>query len=409
MAGLIQPRHPLLEPIKMTTIHTGILERIQQLKPAIASKPSHAVLTTVKLKKHGDSLTATVTDLTNFVQVDLLEGNDDFEVLLPYEVFAAWAKKIPSQDLTIDGNDGALFIHGAGIDYQFTGALSHDEFPVMPDAGKPISTAFFEAAPLIAALKVASAFTKKEGDGFPLEGVFISVAEDTATIQAANSFVAIAQSIQLRRSAIEPFSFLLKPSTVNLLTKLTSDSIQIKLDAKGTLSIVGGDLRAIAQQQEGKYPDLPEEEITEWLTVDRKALQKSLERIAPSAAKLKAIGQDSAESENVWLIPDVEKQTITLIGFSGSEEFPASVQEGSAILTNAPRLIGILKKIKTATVSLHQAAHLLSITTNDIDFLIANTPTFQPFPLERVNDAWVVTHDIDRVYAIASQLRRKND
>ncbi|MED4955242.1 DNA polymerase III subunit beta [Paenibacillus sp. FSL R5-0527] len=127
--------------MKIRVLKHDLNESIQHVSKAISSRTTIPILTGIKLEVNFQGMTLTASDTDISIQAYIPAEDKDKQivqverpgsVVLPAKFFVEIIKKLPSEDIEMEVQDGfQTFIRSGSTDIQMVG-LDPEEFPVLP-------------------------------------------------------------------------------------------------------------------------------------------------------------------------------------------------------------------------------------------------------------------------------------
>jgi DNA polymerase III subunit beta len=329
---------------------------------AVPSRPSKPVLGNVLVTASADNQQVTLVgfDETLGIQTTFAANVDEGGSLtLPAKLLGDIVARLPNEDIDIseDDDEPLVTLSCSAGRYQVRG-LSAEDYPNLPEleSAESIKVA---ADALIEGLRGALFATSSDETKQVLTGVHLSADDESlefaatdghrlAVVQTMDESGASASSAQMNVTipgkALRELERILQLYPSNEPVAFQLDPTQIVFDL--------GQQRITTRLLEGQYPNyrqLVPKQFERQLTIDRKQLVASLERIAVMADQRNNIVKLSINSENQSLALSVEAQEVG----SGLENLQAQVTgEDLDIAFNVRYLLEGLKALPTAEVQI---------------------------------------------------------
>lgn len=365
---------------------------------AVPSRPTHPVLGNVLLTGNPDTQQVRLTafDLSLGIQTsfaaNVLQGG---EIAIPAKLLNDIVSRLPDGEITLEDEVGEtvnetetdrriVTLTSASGRYQVRG-MSSEEFPELPQiAGTAVSLPI-EA--LVDGLRGSLFATSSDETKQVLTGVHFTMQQDTlefaatdghrlAVVKTTNQAVADSEKADEEGSATEDSKASENshtPSNEASQLELTvparalrelermfaphqpTDTVALYLEP-GQIIFQGGNQRLTSRTLEGQYPpyhQLIPRQFQRQLTIDRRQLLSSVERIAVLADQKNNVVKFSIDSVNQQLSLSVEAQDVG----SGQESMSAQVTgESIDIAFNVKYLIDGLKALSTSDIQIQMNA-----------------------------------------------------
>lgn len=361
---------------------------------AVPSRPTHPVLGNVLLTGNPDTQQVRLTafDLSLGIQTsfaaNVLQGG---EIAIPAKLLNDIVSRLPDGEITLEDEVGEtvneaetdrrlVTLTSASGRYQVRG-MSSEEFPELPQiAGTAVS---LPVEALVDGLRGSLFATSSDETKQVLTGVHFTMQQDTlefaatdghrlAVVKTTNQAVADSEKVGEEDLAAEDSKVSenshTPPSEASQL-ELTvparalrelermfaphqpTDTVALYLEP-GQIIFQGGNQRLTSRTLEGQYPpyhQLIPREFQRQLTIDRRQLLSSVERIAVLADQKNNVVKFSIDSVNQQIALSVEAQDVG----SGQESMSAQVTgESIDIAFNVKYLIDGLKALSTSDIQI---------------------------------------------------------
>jgi DNA polymerase-3 subunit beta len=365
---------------------------------AVPSRPTHPVLGNVLLTGNPDTQQVRLTafDLSLGIQTsfaaNILQGG---EIAIPAKLFNDIVSRLPDGEITLEDEVGEtvneaetdrriVTLTSASGRYQVRG-MSSEEFPELPQiAGVAVS---LPVEALVDGLRGSLFATSSDETKQVLTGVHFTMQQDSlefaatdghrlAVVKTANQAVADSDKAAEEESAAEdskasensraPVSeasqleLTVPARALRELERMfaphqPTDTVALYLE-QGQIIFQGGNQRLTSRTLEGQYPpyhQLIPRQFQRQLTIDRRQLLNSVERIAVLADQKNNVVKFSIDSVNQQLSLSVEAQDVG----SGQESMSAQVTgESIDIAFNVKYLIDGLKALSTSDIQIQMNA-----------------------------------------------------
>jgi DNA polymerase-3 subunit beta len=365
---------------------------------AVPSRPTHPVLGNVLLTGNPDTQQVRLTafDLSLGIQTsfaaNILQGG---EIAIPAKLLNDIVSRLPDGEITLEDEVGEtvneaetdrriVTLTSASGRYQVRG-MSSEEFPELPQiAGVAVS---LPVEALVDGLRGSLFATSSDETKQVLTGVHFTMQQDSlefaatdghrlAVVKTANQAVADSDKAAEEESAAEdskasensraPVSeasqleLTVPARALRELERMfaphqPTDTVALYLE-QGQIIFQGGNQRLTSRTLEGQYPpyhQLIPRQFQRQLTIDRRQLLNSVERIAVLADQKNNVVKFSIDSVNQQLSLSVEAQDVG----SGQESMSAQVTgESIDIAFNVKYLIDGLKALSTSDIQIQMNA-----------------------------------------------------
>ena len=329
---------------------------------AVPSRPSKPVLGNVLVTASADTQQVTLIgfDETLGIQTTFAaQVNESGSLTLPAKLLGDIVSRLPNEDLDIseDDDEPVVTLSCSAGRYQVRG-LSAEDYPQLPEV-EAAETIKVAADALIEGLQGALFATSSDETKQVLTGVHLTADAESlefaatdghrlAVVQTVDESGApastLAMNVTIPGKALRELERILQTYPSNEPVSFQLDQTQVVFDL--------GQQRITTRLLEGQYPNyrqLIPKQFERQLTVDRKQLVSSLERIAVMADQRNNIVKLSINNEAQLLTLSVEAQEVG----SGLETMPAQITgEDLDIAFNVRYLLEGLKSLPTAEVQL---------------------------------------------------------
>lgn len=329
---------------------------------AVPSRPSKPVLGNVLVTASADTQQVTLVgfDETLGIQTTFAaQVEQSGSLTLPAKLLGDIVSRLPNEEIDIseDDDEPVVTLSCSAGRYQVRG-LSAEDYPQLPavETAEPIKVA---AEALIEGLKGALFATSSDETKQVLTGVHLTADDETLEFAATDGHrLSVVQTVD---EAGGPASTLQMNVTIpgKALRELerilqiypSNEPVAFQLDATQVVFDLGQQ-RITTRLLEGQYPNyrqLIPKQFERQLTVDRKQLVSSLERIAVMADQRNNIVKLSLASEAQSLSLSVEAQEVG----SGLETLPAQITgDDLDIAFNVRYLLEGLKALPTSEIQI---------------------------------------------------------
>ncbi len=362
--------------MKLVCNQSDLNTHLSLVARAVPSRPTHPVLANVLLKADEKTQQVSLTgfDLSLGIQTsfdaEILESG---EFTLPAKLLGDIVAKLPQGNLTLevaqeddqDGEIATLTASSGRYEIRGIGAREFPELPMVED-GKTLSLSIESLGD---GLKGSLFATSPDETKQVLTGVHFTLLTDCLEFAATDGHrlaVVRTDSPEDTLGEAEPIELTIPARALRELEKLlfllqgsksATESIELYFD---TTQIVfhGGEHRLTTRTLEGMYPSyrkLIPQQFQRTVTVDRKLLMTSVERIAVLADQKNNIVKFNLDSENQLLSLAVEAADVG----SGCESISAQISgEDLEIGFNVKYLLEGLKVLQSSEVQIQLNTNL---------------------------------------------------
>lgn len=329
---------------------------------AVPSRPSKPVLGNVLVTASIDTQQVTLVgfDETLGIQTSFAAQVDTSGSLtLPAKLLGDIVSRLPNEDIDIseDDDEPVVTLSCSAGRYQVRG-LSAEDYPKLPEVNSP-EPVQVSADALIEGLRGALFATSSDETKQVLTGVHLTADDESLEFAATDGHrlavvktvdetgapaSTLAMNVTIPGKALRELERILQIYPSNEPVAFQLDQTQVVFDL--------GQQRITTRLLEGQYPNyrqLIPKQFERQLTVDRKQLMSSLERIAVMADQRNNIVKLSVTNETQALAMSVEAQEVG----SGLETLPAQITgEDLEIAFNVRYLLEGLKALPTSEVQI---------------------------------------------------------
>jgi DNA polymerase III subunit beta len=350
--------------MKLVCTQNNLSTHLSLVSRAISSRPTHPVLANVllnaDLKTQRVSLSA--FDLSLGIQTSFAAEVETEGVLtLPAKLLGDIVSRLPEGNLTLESGAEEpesllVTLTSASGRYQMRG-MGAEEFPELPviDEGE---VAHLPVEALIEGLRGSLFATSADEMKQVLTGVHLSVQADGLEFAATDGHrLAVVQTVDQPEAAATktdqdaPIPGKALQELMKMLERQGGTSVTVQFD-QGQVVFEWVDQRLTSRLLEGQYPNyrqLVPKQFAHQVTIDRRLLVSSLERISVLADQKNNIVKLTVDTMNQQLILSVDAQDVG----SGREAIPAQVtSEGLDVAFNVKYLLDGLKAITTTEVQM---------------------------------------------------------
>ncbi len=345
--------------MKFICAQTDLNSQLSSVNRAVPSRPSRPILANVLLT--ADAASQSVT-LIGFDEVLGIQSSFASQVeqggslTLPAKLFSDIVSRLTSGDITVEANpdNTAISLISASGHYEVRG-LSADDYPALPtvETGEAIA---LSAEVLLAGLKSSLFATSSDESKQVLTGVHLLADGDSLEFAATDGHRLAVVQTEDGAGATLTMDVTLPAKALRELERMiqgynAAEPVQVRLDDTQVLFDLGQQ-RLTTRLLEGQYPQyrqLLPKQFARQVTVDRRPLMDSLERIGVLASQKNDIIKLTLNAVDQILSLSVEAQEVG----SGREDLPAQISgEDLDIAFNVRYLLDGLKAFDTQSVQM---------------------------------------------------------
>jgi DNA polymerase-3 subunit beta len=358
--------------MKLVCTQSDLSTNLSLVSRAVPSRPTHPVLANVLLRADAQtnqvSLTAFDLSLgicTSF-NTEVLEGG---AIALPAKLLVDITSRLPEGEVILDDQSAleSETTTGEGLivtlkprsgRYQVR-AMSAEEFPDLPivDSSQPIE---LTTASLVAGLRGSLFATSSDETKQVLTGVHLTVQQDTLEFAATDGhrLAVVETTNELPIDTENKLEVTVPARALRELQRMlahnanSEEAIALYLD-QGQVVFAWQNQRLTSRTLDGQYPayrQLIPRQFERQLTIERKQLISTLERIAVLADQKNNIVKVSINSEAQEITLSCEAQDVG----SGRESIPAQISgEDIEIAFNIKYLMDGLKELPSSEVQMY--------------------------------------------------------
>lgn len=383
--------------MKLVCTQSDLNTNLSLVTRAVPSRPTHPVLGNVLLTADIETQQVRLTafDLSLGIQASfaaqVLQGG---EITIPAKLLNDIVSRLPEGEITLEDKAGEVksesdtdrrivTLTSASGRYQVRG-MGSEEFPELPEVEAGVAI-HLPVEALVEGLRGSLFATSSDETKQVLTGVHLTMQQDSlefaatdghrlAVVETSNQKVAeggdtgdeesaAPQESQQSRHPVDGASQLEFTVPARALRELermltpseSADTVALHFE-QGQIIFQGGAHRLTSRTLEGQYPpyrQLIPRQFERQLTIDRRKLLSSVERIAVLADQKNNVVKFSIDSVNQQLALSVEAQDVG----SGQESMPAQVTgESIDIAFNVKYLIDGLKALPTSDIQIQMNA-----------------------------------------------------
>jgi DNA polymerase-3 subunit beta len=346
--------------MKLVCSQTHLNTHLSLVSRAVSSRPTHPVLANVLLDADAKTqqIRLSAFDLTLGIQTSFPAKIEQGGTLtLPAKLLSDIVSRLPEGDITLDGETEGSYlttlISSSGR-YQMRG-MGAEEFPELPTIEDGEETTL-SAELLIDGLRGSLFASSADETKQVLTGVHLTLQQDGLEFAATDGHrLSVVQTLEEEpRSGDTALDVTVPSKALQELMKMLDrqgGSVCVKFD-QGQVVFEWTDQRLTSRLLEGQYPNyrqLVPRQFTHQMTIDRRSLLASLERISVLADQKNNIVKMSLDGSAQQLTLSVDAQDVG----SGRESIPAQITSaGLEIAFNVRYLVDGLKAITTTDVQL---------------------------------------------------------
>lgn len=346
--------------MKFVCSQSELNSQLSSVSRAVPSRPSRPVLGNILVKADVDTQTVT---LIGFDEVLGIESRFDAQVdeagvlTLPAKLWNDIVSRLANEDLTLDsdGDNPTVTLTCSSGCYEMRG-LSADDYPSLPtvEEGDAITLA---ADALINGLKGALFATSADETKQVLTGVHLLSGADSLEFAATDGHrLSVVQTVDETGGETPAMDVTVPAKALRELERLiqgyaSNEPVALRLDETQVLFDLGRQ-RLTTRLLEGQYPNyrqLLPKQFARQVTLDRRALMASLERVAVLASQKNDIIKITLNSADQQIMLSAEAQEVG----SGRETLPAQISgDDLDIAFNVRYLLDGLKAFDTSDVQM---------------------------------------------------------
>ncbi|MEO0705557.1 MAG: DNA polymerase III subunit beta [Cyanobacteria bacterium J06649_5] len=348
--------------MKFSCPQTEFNTQFSLVSRAVPSRPSKPVLGNVLVRASTDTQQVTLVgfDETLGIQTTFAaQVNESGSLTLPAKLLGDIVSRLPNEDIDIseDDDEPVVSLSCSAGRYEVRG-LSAEDYPKLPEVDSP-EPVKVSADALIEGLRGALFATSSDETKQVLTGVHLTADDESLEFAATDGHrlavvktvdetgapaSTLAMNVTIPGKALRELERILQIYPSNEPVAFQLDQTQVVFDL--------GQQRITTRLLEGQYPNyrqLIPKQFERQLTVDRKQLMSSLERIAVMADQRNNIVKLSVTNETQSLALSVEAQEVG----SGLETLPAQITgEDLDIAFNVRYLLEGLKALPSSEIQI---------------------------------------------------------
>jgi DNA polymerase-3 subunit beta len=358
--------------MKLVCTQSDLSTNLSLVSRAVPSRPTHPVLANILLQADAQTnqVSLTAFDLSLGIRTsfnaEVLEGG---AIALPAKLLVDITSRLPEGEVTLDDQSAveSETATGEGLSVTLTPKSGHfqvramgaEEFPELPiiDNADPIQ---ITTASLIEGLRGSLFATSSDETKQVLTGVHLTVREDSLEFAATDGHrLAVVETTNERPlgdnhqlEVTVPARALRELQRMLAHNAVSDDAIALYLD-QGQVVFAWQNQRLTSRTLDGQYPayrQLIPRQFERQLTIERKQLVSTLERIAVLADQKNNIVKVSINSTAQEITLSCEAQDVG----SGRESIPAQISgEDLEIAFNIRYLMEGLKELPSSEVQVH--------------------------------------------------------
>lgn len=358
--------------MKLVCTQSDLSTNLSLVSRAVPSRPTHPVLANILLQADAQTnqVSLTAFDLSLGIRTsfnaEVLEGG---AIALPAKLLVDITSRLPEGEVTLDDQSAveSETATGEGLSVTLTPKSGHfqvramgaEEFPELPiiDNAEPIQ---ITTASLIEGLRGSLFATSSDETKQVLTGVHLTVKEDSLEFAATDGHrLAVVETTNERPlgdnhqlEVTVPARALRELQRMLAHNSVSDDAIALYLD-QGQVVFAWQNQRLTSRTLDGQYPayrQLIPRQFERQLTIERKQLVSTLERIAVLADQKNNIVKVSINSAAQEITLSCEAQDVG----SGRESIPAQISgEDLEIAFNIRYLMEGLKELPSSEIQVH--------------------------------------------------------
>ncbi len=358
--------------MKLVCTQSDLSTNLSLVSRAVPSRPTHPVLANILLQADAQTnqVSLTAFDLSLGIRTsfnaEVLEGG---AIALPAKLLVDITSRLPEGEVTLDDQSAveSETATGEGLSVTLTPKSGHfqvramgaEEFPELPiiDNADPIQ---ITTASLIEGLRGSLFATSSDETKQVLTGVHLTVREDSLEFAATDGHrLAVVETTNEgplgdnhQLEVTVPARALRELQRMLAHNAVSDDAIALYLD-QGQVVFAWQNQRLTSRTLDGQYPayrQLIPRQFERQLTIERKQLVSTLERIAVLADQKNNIVKVSINSAAQEITLSCEAQDVG----SGRESIPAQISgEDLEIAFNIRYLMEGLKELPSSEVQVH--------------------------------------------------------
>jgi len=367
--------------MKLVCTQSDLSTNLSLVSRAVPSRPTHPVLGNVLLAADTETQRVQLTafDLSLGIQTSMsVTVEEGGKITIPAKLLNDIVSRLPEGEITLEDQAGETVSEAEGDSlivtltsisgrYQVRG-MGPGEFPELPSVASPFAVNL-PAEALTQGLGGTLFATSSDETKQVLTGVHLTVLPDSLEFAATdghrlavvqtfnqNTVPGVNEEIEEPIQNAEPLEFTLPARALRELERMlgmrqSTDTVTLHFE-QGQIVFQGGDHRLTSRTLEGQYPayrQLIPHQFQRQITIERRQLLSSVERIAVLADQKNNIVKFSIDSVNQQLSISVEAQDVG----SGRESMSAEISgESLEIAFNVKYLIDGLKALSTPDIQI---------------------------------------------------------
>ncbi|WOD37584.1 DNA polymerase III subunit beta [Nodosilinea sp. E11] len=334
--------------------------QLSSVSRAVSSRPSRPVLANILVKADIESQSVTLVGFDEVLGIETrfrAQVEEPGTLTLPAKLWGDIVSRLANEDITLesDGDSTTVTLTSSSGRYEVRG-LSAEDYPSLPtvDDGEAIS---LSADALLNGLRGSLFATSGDETKQVLTGVHLLAETDALEFAATDGHrLSVVQTSDDSSTATPAMDVTVPAKALRELERMiqgysSNEPVALRLDETQVLFDLGAQ-RLTTRLLEGQYPNyrqLLPKQFARQVTVDRRLLMSSLERIAVLASQKNDIIKITLNSGDQSIALSVEAQEVG----SGREELPAQVTgDDLDIAFNVRYLLDGLKAFDTTEVQM---------------------------------------------------------
>jgi DNA polymerase III subunit beta len=346
--------------MKFICPQSDLSAQLSSVSRVVPSRPSRPVLANILVKADIDSQSVTLVGFDEVLGIETrfsAQVDEPGTLTLPAKLWGDIVSRLPNEDITLesDGDSSTVTLTSSSGRYEVRG-LSAEDYPSLPQVedGEAIA---LSADALINGLRGALFATSGDETKQVLTGVHLLSEADSLEFAATDGHrLAVVQTTDESATDTPAMDVTVPAKALRELERIiqgytSNEPVALRLDETQVLFDLGAQ-RLTTRLLEGQYPNyrqLLPKQFARQVTVDRRLLMSSLERIAVLASQKNDIIKITLNSGDQTIALSVEAQEVG----SGREELSAQVTgDDLDIAFNVRYLLDGLKAFDTTEVQM---------------------------------------------------------
>jgi DNA polymerase-3 subunit beta len=334
--------------------------QLSSVSRAVSSRPSRPVLANILVKADIDSQAVTLVGFDEVLGIETrfaAQVDEPGTLTLPAKLWGDIVSRLPSEDITLESEEDSptVTLTSSSGRYEVRG-LSAEDYPALPEVedGEAIA---LSADALLSGLRGSLFATSGDETKQVLTGVHLLAETDSLEFAATDGHrLAVVHTTDESATATPAMDVTVPAKALRELERMiqnytSNEPVALRLDDTQVLFDLGAQ-RLTTRLLEGQYPNyrqLLPKQFARQVTVDRRGLMSSLERIAVLASQKNDIIKITLNPGEQSIALSVEAQEVG----SGREDLPAQITGDELdIAFNVRYLLDGLKAFDTTEVQM---------------------------------------------------------